>query len=378
MTVINEPITVKKKRRDQKRIGAHEVDVPPLPETKPRKKRGGPSSLSRPIIALSSPPENEPEDHTFSASQKQPVLGSEQNKLEGTVNANTPQIEGVSSNLVIYQSERETTVRQKNRLVLARGAIVRRGMGWYPPPILPENPTKEQKKEVAEVEKKNKVIRARATSFIKRVANGLPPDIEDLEFMHLVDIVKAFTLSAAPLEDYISKLEKKQNKEFQKLPVAAWVDSVPGFGIPGAARIVGEAKGDLGLFRSPAALWKRLGLHTYNGKAARKTTDKYDAMKMGYNPRRRSVVWQSGHWLCANNATKREDGTKENGPYREAYLKRKEYEKARNPEISKGWADKRAQRYVEKKLIKDFWKAWRRTMKLGAKPLLRLPRLPCP
>jgi len=72
----------------------------------------------------------------------------------------------------------------------------------------------------------------------------------------------------------------------------------------------------------------------------------------GYSPKRRSRMWNIGDALIKGNA---------DGIYRATYLKRKEYELARNPEMPKIHAHRRAQRYMEKRLLRDLWRAWGRT-----------------
>ena len=47
-------------------------------------------------------------------------------------------------------------------------------------------------------------------------------------------------------------------------------------------------------------------------------------------------------------------------PYREVYDARKAYELERNPEIKPIVAHRRAQRYMEKRLLKHLWQRWRR------------------
>ena len=48
------------------------------------------------------------------------------------------------------------------------------------------------------------------------------------------------------------------------------------------------------------------------------------------------------------------------GPYGKAYLDRKRYELERDPGMSKMHAHNRATRYMEKRLLKHLWQAWRR------------------
>ena len=75
----------------------------------------------------------------------------------------------------------------------------------------------------------------------------------------------------------------------------------------------------------------------------------------GYSPRRRSVMWNIGDPMI--KCSIREG--KAISPYGQIYLDRKAYEVARNPEIKPIHAHRRAQRYMEKRLLKDLWKEWK-------------------
>ena len=54
-----------------------------------------------------------------------------------------------------------------------------------------------------------------------------------------------------------------------------------------------------------------------------------------------------------------ESGTYDS-PYRTLYLERKEYEKAKAPDLPPMAHHRRAQRYMEKRLLKHLWQQWRR------------------
>lgn len=143
-----------------------------------------------------------------------------------------------------------------------------------------------------------------------------------------------------------------------QLPAQTFLAAVPGFGPIGFAQIISEA-GDLARYANPGKLWKRMGLAVINGKSQRKCANAEGALEQGYAPRRRSLMYVIGDSLI-----------KKASPFRELYLARKAYEHARAPAMSKMHAHRRAQRYMEKRLLRDLWRAWRadcgRTVEAGA------------
>lgn len=145
-----------------------------------------------------------------------------------------------------------------------------------------------------------------------------------------------------------SRVERELTAHAERLPVfAAFVEPLCGFGALGFAQIVGEA-GDLSNYANPAKLWKRMGLGLVNGERQRKCTDAEKAAAHGYSPRRRSIMFVIGDSLL-----------KKQNAYRELYLARKEYEQTKVPDGTKMLWHRRAQRYVEKRLLRDLWRAWR-------------------
>jgi len=157
----------------------------------------------------------------------------------------------------------------------------------------------------------------------------------------------------------------------QELPACEWFTSVPGCGALGLAQIVGEA-GDLADYATVARLWKRMGVGLVDGQRQRRvagTTKELKALgiAMGYCPRRRSVLFCLGDSMI-----------KKQGEYRELYLARKQYEvataeaaglivvpaaaipKGHTGEYrSEGHVHNRARRYMEKRMLRDLWRAWR-------------------
>ena len=82
-------------------------------------------------------------------------------------------------------------------------------------------------------------------------------------------------------------------------------------------------------------------------EAQRKCTDKKLALLHGYNPKRRSIMWNVGVCLIKQN----------DGKYRQMYDDQKSYQLQVN-ELTKLHAHRRAQRYMEKALLRDLWIEW--------------------
>jgi hypothetical protein len=138
---------------------------------------------------------------------------------------------------------------------------------------------------------------------------------------------------------------------------------VSGLGDFSLAGIIGECGGHApGDFRSPAALWKRMGLAVIgDGRQRRVAGDA--ALEHGYSPTRRSLMWTVGECIIKAQvrAEKDADGTRTGsraiGPYGALYLERKAYEAERVETAAH--AHNRAKRYTEKRLLRDLWRAWR-------------------
>ena len=137
----------------------------------------------------------------------------------------------------------------------------------------------------------------------------------------------------------------------RQLPIYQFVNQTKGFGELSAAKVIGSAS-DIGQYRNPACLWKRMGLAVIDGGRQRKVADKEMAILHGYSPQRRSLMYVIGESLM-----------KAKGPYKDIYDQRKAYVATRddNPITSPIHAQKDAMRYMTKRLLKDMWTEWRRT-----------------
>lgn len=182
---------------------------------------------------------------------------------------------------------------------------------------------------------------------------------EDGQAMMAKEWTEPFIQARSILEGNRKQVEKDMAKVAKTLPVAEWVEGIKGFGIGSLAAVIGEA-GDLSNYPTHSHLWKRLGLAVIDGGRQRLVPGA-DALVHGYSPSRRSVVWNVGQCVfkCQSQRVDKETGEVkvEAGEYRKLYDARKEYEMDRVE--TKGHAHNRATRYVEKRLMRDLWKAWR-------------------
>jgi len=122
-----------------------------------------------------------------------------------------------------------------------------------------------------ECERIVKIIKSGAKNYpryptIPEKMPDLPPEdmqaVEDL----MVDVFDAMNeLDRISLRR--DQIEKKMMEIASGLPYAHIVDTIPGLSLKGVAIVVAEARGDLETFRSPTALWKRLGWATDGFKA---------------------------------------------------------------------------------------------------------------
>lgn len=235
--------------------------------------------------------------------------------------------------------ERCFAMEQRKRADLALGAFLRMMLGW--------------RKDLPDKERKAIADRAALLMAGK----------EPCEWTAIID---ASRQARAPFEAVEKDRLKRMEKLAEQLPVwSAFGDAVRGFGPGSLAVIVGEA-GDLALYASDAKLWKRMGLAVIDGVrqgGLRSNASKEDWIMHGYSPVRRSRMWNIGDAMIKGNR---------DGVYRAAYLRRKAYEHAREPEMSKLHAHRRAQRYMEKRLLRDLWRAWRRTTASVAMPIVDL------
>jgi Transposase IS116/IS110/IS902 family len=279
-----------------------------------------------------------------------------------------PNLAPLIEELVALQRERLFMIRTKNRMMNSTVAYVRRFLNWSP--------------DMSEAERAK--INAKALSIVQKVEKGKPLS-EDERFAGIKcqHLIMAAQKAREPFENSLkgnevkqvdggvaSGIERQMVKLAKKLPVWQWASEVKGFGALSLAVIIAET-GDLSNYSNPGKVWKRMGLAPYNGKAARTWRvggglKAEEWTELGYRPERRSEMFQRVDPLMKHqidvvrDSEGNDTGERRYGPYGRVYADRKRYELDRNPEMSKMWAHNRASRYMEKRLLKHLWQAWRR------------------
>lgn len=240
-----------------------------------------------------------------------------------------------------WHRQRRYAMDQRKRLDLALGAFVRMMLGW--------------RKDLPDAERK-----AIATAAAAMVDN---PEGSEWEQVILAQIE-----ARAPFAANEAKALKNMKALAETLPV--WTEfcaPIRGFGSGSLAVILAEA-GPLQNYATIAKLWKRMGLAVMDGVrqgGLAKGSGAEAWIAHGYSPVRRSFVWNIGDTMIKGNR---------DGVYRTCYLARKAYELARDPAMAPIKAHRRAQRYMEKRLLKHLWQAWRRAVSSVAE----VPRIPVP
>ena len=163
------------------------------------------------------------------------------------------------------------------------------------------------------------------------------------------------------IEDGQRQLEHLMTRSAMRLAVWPRVEATRGFGALSFATIIGET-GDLSSYSSHSKVWKRLGLAVIDGERQRRVAGPA-RIAHGYDARRRSVSWAVGSCVMRAQSAWKDRTTgqpsRPAGAYRTGYDERKELELGRG--LSKGHAHARAARYMEKRLIRNLWRAWRDT-----------------
>jgi len=224
-----------------------------------------------------------------------------------------------------WHRQRCFAMEQRKRIDLALGSFLRMMLGWS--------------LALSDAERKN----------IADQASALMDEPEG----EWAQVIAASAAARAPFATIEKNALKQMEKLAKALPVwPIYCENVRGFGAASLAVIIGET-GDLSNYSTIAKLWKRLGLAVFDetrqgGLAKGASAEAW--IKHGYSPQRRSRMWNIGDTIIKGNR---------DGYYRMLYLKRKTYELARDPEMKPIKAHRRAQRYMEKCLLKHLWQAWR-------------------
>lgn len=159
-----------------------------------------------------------------------------------------------------------------------------------------------------------------------------------------------------PLAEAIKEQERALAKLAKGLPVHQWAQGVAGLSDRFLALLVGDAGRPISDYRNPSCLWKRMGMAVIQGERQRRITGDA-ALIHGYVPRRRALMWNIGESILKQQLRKTDDGERYAvGPYGQVYIDRRAYETEKNGEK---YSHARAKRYMEKRLLRELWKAWR-------------------
>lgn len=284
-----------------------------------------------------------------------------------------------------YHRRRVYAMEARKRADLSLGAFLRTQLGWsLAPPEAERKRIAERAQALiglggAHVRWLDKARRAREGGDAARIdrVDAQAPDLSDPDYAGWSDVILASIQARAPFDTIERTAEKEMVRLARTLPVWPWCEAIRGFGPVSLAIIVAEA-GDLANYADKGRLWKRLGVALVDGVrqgGLAKNAPKADWIAHGYSRQRRSRLFNIGDALVKGN--KRADGA--DGPYRACYLARKDYERARAEAaglrvvpaaripkgreaefMSEGHVHRRAQRYMEKRLLRDLWQAWRR------------------
>ena len=280
-----------------------------------------------------------------------------------------------------YHRVRCYAMEQRKRANLALGSLLRLVLGWSL--ALPEadrtrikaqsqSLIKLGEEETRALKKRKKALAALSEEDASELREHPPFETDEPDYLKWRDTILASIGARGPFSDMEKDAAKEMERLARELPVWEWCEPIRGFGAVSLAVIVGEA-GDLSNYPRKGHLWKRMGLAVIGDirqGGLKKTAAKEDWIVHGYNRQRRSRVWNIGDSLIKGNG---------DGVYRQAYLARKEYERdraeaagltvapaAKIPKgraaefMSDGHIHRRAQRYMEKRLLRDLWQAWRR------------------
>lgn len=194
-------------------------------------------------------------------------------------------------------------------------------------------------------------------------------------------LIEGSVMARKPFDDIEAAATKEMERLASQLPAwTGWGIDIRGFSARGLAVIVGEA-GNLSNYATHSKLWKRMGvavmgqgdgLDDHRQGAPGTGASKDDWIAEGYSAKRRSRMFVIGDSFVKLGPS--------NTPsfYQELYRARKAYEIARAQELglivapsakipakrkaefrSDGHIHRRAQRYMEKRLLRDLWRAWR-------------------
>ena len=245
------------------------------------------------------------------------------------------------------------------------------------------------------------------------VLSDQPVDL-DQQMQNAVREVHPILTARATLRYYREAVEEELTSLVKPLPITAFIEGIDGVSYLSLAMLIGSA-GNISRFPTVQKLWKRMGLAVMPNGRQRQMRDAEQAKLHGYSPSRRSVSWNIGTSILRSQTEKLEDLIDEEtgkpkrdpktgkkiksevvkkpaGPWRIVYDKRRAYEEAKNEagdyaeqaakrlkeanfgvktEAHKAYSagklpklhlHARAQRFMEKRFLRELWCEWHRIM----------------
>jgi hypothetical protein len=276
------------------------------------------------------------------------------------------QLDQTIADIRFFHRQRVFAMEQRKRSDLAIGSFLRTVLGWRLD--LPSDERSAIAKRAAFIMSTVEAVlkqEAKAEDKRKPVEGADDPDV-----VLWRNVVAASVKGRASYDAVEATSEKEMIRLARTLPVwGDFAEGVRGFGALGLAIITAEA-GDLAGYPKKGHLWKRMGVAQIDGVRQGGLSKSAPAEKWiehGYNRQRRSRMFVIGDSLI-----------KAQGPYREVYLARKTYEIAKAQEmgltvapaakipakrkaefISDGHIHRKAQRFMEQRLLRDLWQAWK-------------------
>jgi hypothetical protein len=279
--------------------------------------------------------------------------------------APSPDLVTTISEIRYWHHQRVFAMDQRKRADLALGAFLRGVLGWSR--SLPKAEAEAINRRAADlIETGERMLKQKQGRPIRKTVNGADPLYQ--EWASFIEGCLNGRAHYVAIED---KAVAEMERLAALLPVASWFNAnVFSSSFVSLAVIIAET-GDLSGYANPGKVWKRMGLAVMNGVrqgGLRKTASKDEWIAHGYSAKRRSFMFVIGDVLV-----------KKQGYLREVYLGEKQKQRtkavaagltvapaAKIPEkrkaefISDGHIHKMSQRYMEKRLLKNLWQAWRR------------------
>ncbi len=283
------------------------------------------------------------------------------------VTAPPPDLSATIDEIRYFHRQRVFAMDQRKRSDLALGAFLRTQLGWSRD--LPKEAAAAINEKASDaINIGEKVIKQQAKAIEKRKPVAGAEDTFFAEWSGLILGSLRGRAHYAEMEEYAVE---NMDRLARLLPVAPWfMENVFRTEAKSLAVIIAET-GDLSNYANPGKVWKRMGLAVMGEVrqgGLRRGAAAGEWIAHGYSARRRSYMFVIGDTLLKGNEH-----------YRAIYHQRKEDERTKAAErglivapsakipakrkaefISDGHIHKRSQRYMEKRLLKDIWQAWRR------------------